>query len=56
MEPGLEHPGKQYTWTGTSRGRNPWTGTSGEEATRDWNVRGHKRRRKQRRREAARST
>ena len=40
MKPGLEHPGKQRTRTGTSGGRGPWTGTSGEEAARDWNVRG----------------
>ena len=30
MELGLEHPGKQRTRTGTSGGRKPWTGTSGE--------------------------
>ena len=28
MEPGLEHPGKQRTRTGTSGGRKPWIGTS----------------------------
>ena len=42
MEPGLEHLGRQYTRTGTSGGRRPWTGTSGDEAARDWNVRGNK--------------
>ena len=30
MELRLEHPGKQHTRTGTSGGRKPWTGTSGE--------------------------
>ena len=44
MEPRLEHPGKQRTRTGTSGGRRPWTGTSREEAARDWNVRGNRRR------------
>ena len=42
MEPGLEHPGTQRTRTGKSGGRRPWTGTSGDEAARDWNVRGTK--------------
>ena len=40
MEPGLEHPGKQCARTGTSGGREPWTGTSGEATARDWNVLG----------------
>ena len=43
MEPGLEHPGKQNTRTGTSGGRRPGTGASGEAAAWDWNVRGCKR-------------
>ena len=30
MPLGLERPGKQRTRTGTSGGRKPWTGTSGE--------------------------
>ena len=44
MEPGLEHPGKQNTRTGTSGGRRPRTGASGEAAAWDWNVRGCERR------------
>ena len=44
MDPGLKHPGKQNTRTGTSRGRRPRTGASGEAAAWDWNVRGSERR------------
>ena len=53
--PGLEHPGKQCARTGTSGGRKPWTGTSGEATAREWNVQDLRRRRKWRRREATRS-
>ena len=35
-----EHPRKKRIRTGTSGGRKPWTGTSGEEAALDWSVRG----------------
>ena len=44
MEPGLEHPGKQNTRTGTSGGQRPGTGASREAAAWDWNVRGCDRR------------
>ena len=55
-ELGREHPGKQRTRNGTSRGRRPWTGTSREEASMDWSVRGCIRRRTRRRQETARRT
>ena len=35
-EPGLEHPGKKRTRTGTSGRHKPWTGTSREVAALDW--------------------
>ena len=56
MEPGLEHSGKQDTRTGTSGGRRPWTGTSGEEAAQDPSVRGYGSRRIGWQRAATRST
>ena len=56
VEPGLEIPGKQRIRTGTSGGQKPWTGTSREGASLDWNVRGCRRRRKRRRRETAKRT
>ena len=55
-EPGLEHPGKKRTRTGTSGQRKTWTGTSGEEAVLDWSVRGSIRRNRRRRQEKARRT
>ena len=54
MEPGLEHPGKTSKQTGTTGGRKPWTGTSGDEAGLGWNFQGYRVRRIWRRREAAR--
>ena len=44
MEPGLEHPGKQNTRTGTSGGRMPGTGASREAAVWDRIIRGCERR------------
>ena len=44
VEPGLDHPGKQSTQTGTTGGRKPGTGASGEAAAWDWTVRGSERR------------